>query len=357
MARQLLLVILTLLTVVYVSASRRQKELAKVSKVVRGFSAVDTNYIEPQRYNFTVMLQTTFNYDIYRLRSYSGQSVLFSPDVLAKLGPYIGWRWVFLGYTFDLKNLNFTSKKKQEFEFSIYSSQVGVDLFYRRTGSDYKIRNVYMGKDADVYLNDNISFDGLNVGITGANLYYIFNHKRFSYPAAFSQSTIQRKSCGSWMAGIGYTQNSLELDYEKLKATIEGSDHAGEAKLDSGFMFSSVNYLDVSLSVGYAYNYVFSKRWLLCASASAALAYKHTKTKGSEESEQHGFQIDNFNMDAIGRFGLVYNNMRWYSGLSAILHCYNYRKQRFAANNIFGTINVYIGYNFGLKKEYRRKRK
>ena len=44
-----------------------KKELSTVKKVVRGFSKIDTNYIEPQHYNFTVMLQSTSTYDIYRL--------------------------------------------------------------------------------------------------------------------------------------------------------------------------------------------------------------------------------------------------------------------------------------------------
>ena len=124
-----------------------KKELSTVKKVVRGFSKIDTNYIEPQHYNFTVMLQSTSTYDIYRLRSSNGQSITFAPDVVMKIGPYIGWRWFFLGYTFDLKNIGFSDNgSKREVQFSIYSSQIGVDLFYRRTGSDYKIRDAWMGK-------------------------------------------------------------------------------------------------------------------------------------------------------------------------------------------------------------------
>ena len=196
-------VVIAVAAVVCTGADARQRELSKVRKTIRGFSAIDTNYIEPQHYNFTVMLQSTFNYDMYWLKSYSGQSIMFSPDIIMKVGPYVGWRWFFLGYTFDLKHLGFgSSGNKREVEFSIYSSQIGVDLFYRRTGSDYKIRKVYMGDGVDTERFEGMSFEGINVGITGANIYYIFNHKRFSYPAAFSQSTCQKRSCGSWMAGV-----------------------------------------------------------------------------------------------------------------------------------------------------------
>ena len=47
-------------------------------------------------------------------------------------------------------------------------------------------------------------FTGFQSNIKGLNAYWIFNHKHFSYPAAYSQSTNQRKSCGSLMAGFAY---------------------------------------------------------------------------------------------------------------------------------------------------------
>lgn len=330
----------------------------KVRKIVKGFSAIDSSYIEPQHYNYAAMLQSTFNYDMYWLKSGTNQSIMFSPDVIMRMGPYFGWRWIFLGYTFELKNLGFGGdSKKKEIALSLYSSQIGVDLFYRRTGSDYKIRKVSMGEKVNTEQLNEMDFDGINVGITGLNLYYIFNHHRFSYPAAFSQSTCQKISCGSWMAGMGYTRNSIDLDYDKLKNVVESNvNPAGSVTLDSGLMFNSVKFIDINASLGYAYNWVFAKDWLLCASGSLALAYKHTKSENTEYND-HGFNINNVNIDGIARFGLVYNNMKWYSGLSAILHSYNYKKSRFEANNWFGSINVYVGFNFGLKKEYRKKQK
>ena len=48
--------------------------------------------------------------------------------------------------------------------------------------------------------------------------------------------------------------------------------------------------------------------------------------------------------------------MRWYAGASVIVRAYNYRKSRFAANNIFGSLNMYIGYNFGARSRYKKKK-
>jgi hypothetical protein len=40
--------------------------------------------------------------------------------------------------------------------------------------------------------------------------YYTFNHRHFSFPAAFTQNYIQRRSAGSWLAGISYQGGSIK---------------------------------------------------------------------------------------------------------------------------------------------------
>ena len=325
-----------------------------IKYTIRGFDRLEDEYIEPQHYEWSVMVQATRNFEEFILSS-NGQSIMFSPDQRIKVGPYFGWRWFFLGWTFDLKNLDIFSKRdKREIDLSIYSSQVGVDLFYRRTGSDYKLRQMRMGYGIDGTRFEDTPFSGMSVGITGVNAYYIFNHGRFSYPAAFSQSTCQKISCGSWMAGAGFYKNTLNLDFEQLRDLIEDKLGGDEAvKLDSGLMFDRIKYFDYSLSGGYAYNWVFARNWLFCASGQAALAYK--RGSGDTADDYDGFSIKKLNLDGIGRFALVYNNTRWYAGATAILRTNNYRTDRFTANNIFGSMNAFVGYNFILKQRYRKK--
>ena len=180
---------------------------------------------------------------------------------------------------------------------------------------------MYLGKDINTDAIRGTDFGGLTSTIKGFNVYYIFNHRRFSYPAAFSQSTIQRRSAGSPLLGIGYTQHSLDVNWGELNKVI--SNRLGSLvpanPIDSTLMFSEVKYIDVSISGGYAYNWVFARNWVLAG-------------------------------DGIGRFGVVWNNSKWYVGTSTILHAYNYRRSNFSTNNFFGSINLYVGFNFGRKK-------
>ena len=329
----------------------------EVKRIVRRFDWIDTTYIEPQHYNYTVMLQTTHTYDRYTLRSGGDdpQSLTFSPDGKLRLGPYFGWRWLFAGYTFELSDINL-SNLRQELTLSLYTSQIGIDLFFRRTGNDYRIRNANMGRDIDASQLNGSHFGGIKAGITGFNAYYIFNHGRFSYPAAFSQSTIQKVSCGSWMAGLGYTKHTLSFDHDALQQLVDERLGRLEAVVDSGLMFNKVHYNDFSLSGGYAYNWVFARQWLFAASLQAAIAYKRSSADVPDDQQNYlDFMFSNVNLDGIGRFGVVYNNMRWYAGANVIVHTYNYRKPRFQTNNTFGSMNLYVGYNFGVKKKYRKK--
>lgn len=333
-----------------------EKKMSWLRRTIRGFSYIDENYVEPQHYNWSVMVLGRYTWDSYRLRTTGAdrQSVSFSPHNVFKVGPYFGWRWVFLGYTVDLKNISLNSSGWQGIDASIYSAQIGADVYYHHRRDDYMLREVNLGKGLNERLLEDVPFDGISVGETGFSLYYIFNHQRFSYPAAFAQSTCQKISCGSWMAGIGYMSNSLEFDHEAFQELVDERYGSQTVTLDSALMFNKIQYYNLHASVGYAYNWVFARNCLFCASGSLALAYKKSHGE-TENSDKGGFDMNNLNVDAIGRFGLVYNNTRWYAGASAIVRTYNYRKDRFVANNVLGEVCLYIGYNFGLKSRYKKK--
>lgn len=326
------------------------------TRYFKDFNEIDTTYIEPQHYNYAVMLQNTNTYETYRISSESGQSVSFAPEMTYRIGPYFGWRWVFLGYTFDISHLT-SSHKKKEFDISLYSNLMSIDLYYRKTGNDYKIRNIGLNHQLKTIRDVDIPFSGLNVGIIGFDIHYIFNHKKFSYPAAFSQSTIQRRSCGSALMGVGYTRHSIDLDYEKLQKAMNSLpkdivEKHGTVVLDSGMMFNNVKYRYTSISGGYAYNWVFARNWLAAASLSLSLGYMESVGDlwRNQKDRLHDFSFSNITFDGTGRFGIVWNNTRWFAGMSAIIHSYNYKKSQFSTNSKFGSLNFYVGLNFNRKR-------
>ena len=108
----------------------------------------------------------------------------------------------------------------------------------------------------------------------------------------------------------------------------------------------------MSVSGGYAYNWVFAKNWLMSTSLSLALGYKHVTgaLRKDEVTLLRDFSFENVKLDGTLRVGVVWNNTKWFAGMSAILHSYNYKTSQFYTNNIFGSLNFYVGFNFARKR-------
>ena len=322
----------------------------KIRKEVKDFNAIDTTYISPNLYNLAFMLEHSTWYEHYRLGNNSSndrQSLNFSPTLGTKLGIYFGWRWIFLGYTFDVEDLfggNKNKPKKKEMSLNIYSSKFGIDLYYRKTGSDFKLRS-HEGFNLNAPIR-NIGFDGLESRIKGLNAYWIFNHRKFSYPAAYSQSTNQRRSAGSFMAGFSYSQHRITFDYNKLPPSMLN-------QLNANLLFSHIKYSDYSLGFGYGYNWVFAKNWVSNLSLLPGIGYKKSRVDDNDFKNDHW--IKDINFDLITRAGIVYNNSKYFVGASVVLHTYDYRKPNLSVTNSFGTLRIYAGFNFWKKKEYREK--
>ena len=317
----------------------------KIKEVGKQINAIDTNYISPNLYNLAFMLEHSTWYEHYQLGTNQNnqiQKLNFSPNLGTKMGIYFGWRWIFLGYTFDVEDLfgdNKNKPKKKEMSLNIYSSKFGMDLYYRKTGSDFKLRS-QEGFNLDEQFK-NIQFDGLQSNIIGLNAYWIFNHKKFSYPAAYSQSTNQRKSAGSFMAGFSYSRHKIFFDHNKLPDPMTEN-------LNPQLQFNKIKYSDYSLGFGYGYNWVFAKNWVSNLSLLPGIGFKKSKIDDNDFKDEHW--IKDINFDLITRAAVVYNNSKYFAGASLVMHTYDYRKPNLSVTNSFGTLRIYAGFNFWKRK-------
>ena len=247
-----------------------------------------------------------------------------------------------MGYTYDNEDIfgdNKNKPKKKEMSLNIYSSKFGVDLYYRKTGSDFKLRS-QVGFNLDDQFK-NIHFDGLQSNIIGLNAYWIFNHKKFSYPAVYSQSTNQRKSAGSFMAGFSYSRHKIFFDHNKLPEAMKEN-------LDPHLQFKKIKYSDYSFGFGYGYNWVFAKNWVSNLSLLPGIGFKKSKIDDNDFKDEHWIKDINFNL--ITRAGVVYNNSKYFAGASLVMHTYDYRKPNLSVTNSFGTLRIYAGFNFWKRK-------
>ena len=191
--------------------------------------------------------------------------------------------------------------KDYEFNFNYYSSSISLDFSYQRSES----------LKGDVYRDDR-GVQTLETGdltMKAINLagYYAFNHRRFSFPAAFTQSYIQRRSAGSWLAGISYQGGIIETS-DELKAR---KPDAPEITIDVGH---------IGIGGGYGYNWVPSKKWLLHISMLPTFVV-YNRNKMTVNGERKEAQRMRFNMIFNERVAIVHNfSSRYFAGATLVMN-------------------------------------
>lgn len=152
------------------------------------------------------------------------------------------------------------------------------------------------------------------------------------------------------MAGFSYSQHNLSFDWKKLPNEMQ-------EQLNPTLRFNNVKYSDYSINVGYGYNWVFAKNCVANLSLLPAIGFKKSRIDSDNENGNdinHNW-IKDINFDLITRAGVVYNETKYFVGASLVAHTYDYQKENFSLTNFFGTLRVYIGFNFWKRKEYRNK--
>lgn len=325
-----------------------------IKRFIGEFNTYDTTYIEPQHYKFQAMLQMSSMFQQFTLYQDDVHKLSLSPDVNTRIGPYVGYSLIFLGYTLQLNNL-YIGNNKKTFNLSLYTSLIGADIFINNNNK-FKIKDI-ISADATSDIAEamyNVEFGGFNVNYWGFNTYYIFNHRRHGYPAAYNQSTCQKRSAGSPLVGFGFGRYNMEMDWQQLDDLIAHHVPSYTPKFADGSYTESVKYDRYSLYGGYSYNWAFARNWMMGGSATLALSYN----KGGSETFRldnifRDFKFDNLRVDGISRLAVVWNNTRLFAGLMAKVDSYTYSKARFKVNNINASINIYAGLNFGKKRQYR----
>ena len=187
-----------------------------------------------------------------------------------------------------------------EFNFEYHGQQISFDISYLRATSlkgDIQYRDI-----------DHLDEEGLRMNVVNASASYIFNHRKFSYPAALFQNYYQLRSAGSWLAGLSVQSGSIKTT-DELKAR---SPQAPEVHL---------TFANIALGGGYGYNFVFGRhsQWLFHLSAlPSAVLYKHNRlTVNGDEMKDHRLC---FNMIFNERAALVYHfTPRYNAGASLIM--------------------------------------
>ena len=309
----------------------------------------DTTYIEIQDfYNWCAEVQLTNRFEMYEIDNGSDFFLRVAPKIRTRVGPFFGWRFAFFGYNIDIKSI--FNHDDIDLAGSVYSSAFGMDLFYRRVGGNYNIKRLIMNDvnySADLH---DLPFDGINVGMTRINFYYVTNYKKYSHQAAFSQTNRQLKSAGSLLLGAAYAHNRITVDWDRLTNIINST---YGTNLPTNAVTGTQKNDEITLTAGYGYNWVFSRNWLAAGELTAGIgALFHKADSQKPESSSDIFKsINNFAnsylaFNANARIAILWNNGPWFSGVQGVFFYYQSGNGKVVNRNILGTTYVFLGFNF-----------
>ena len=200
--------------------------------------------------------------------------------------------------------------KDYEFNASASSNRYIIDLGYQRS-------NTLSGDITTKEREYHISKDFLEMKFLNITGFYIFNHRRFSYPAAFSQSYIQKRSAGSWLAGLSF-----------MGGSIYTSEEAQEGSHDL-----HIKVRNVAIGGGYGYNLVCHKLLFHLSLMPTIIFYNYNKITMDGESVHEYTHFPDLIVN--GRAAIIYNiSPRYFIGSTYIVN-----------SSVFGNFKHYTSQN------------
>ena len=269
-------------------------------------------------------------------------STRINPPVAQSLGFFVGYRGLGVSYS----PIKLRKKTGTYWSFGTTGGRFGLNCRIRTfSTNDIKIEANFDDQKVE---DDGSSDAPITVTTIFLDGYYLFNGRRYSQAAAYNQSVIQRRSCGSFMLGGMIYGSYIDLAENEDIRNAPLIMHTGNA---GRMVFTQIN-----LGLGYGYNWVPGRGWLINAmlmpsvslySKSTTTYYKYNKNiidfytyinnTGSEEGWIDDLQVVETNKETTR--GRIFLN-----GDTRLSVTYNWDRYFLSA---FGQFNA-----FGYKHSY-----
>ena len=207
--------------------------------------------------------------------------------------------------------------KDYELNFNSYGRRFGFDIIYQNA-HNFSGWHENDGQERITLPTDLLSLKTLNL-----NAFYIFNNRRFSYPAAFSQSYIQQQSSGSFLLAASGQGHDIFLEVGRT---------------------SNIFAVGTLRATGDAYNYVPSERWLLHISALPTfIVYSNTSMTFNDSYVPLHYHFPE--VIITGRGAVVRQIGNKFFGLSMVFNFTNIGNEKsLAVHNTKWRIRTFLGF-------------
>ena len=355
-------------------APPKQKGIMGFARKVMNFldtmavSGIDTTYIATPKLPWQVMTKLALNQSDVKMNA-SVAAAPFAPwgitsdvlceqrirtDVTSAVGAWLGYR----GYGVGLSK-QVAGDKGFYLVLTAMGGRYGANIRFHnfKTGNP-RVKFSFDTEEGHEVEYPEVELESpINVKTITADAYYMFNGKRFSYSAAYDQSMYQLRSAGSFIVGATYFQSSI--------------DYADNTNADLIFYMNNVGKIkqwQASLGVGYAYNYVPHRNWLISMMAMPTFTFvNHIKAErygsnwkdsfldGDEDLDYELWKItpegtvsrnSNMKLNIDLRLAATYNIGRFFVAAYGTLTQNNANFEGNKTRTLSWYVNSFFGYRF-----------
>ncbi|MCM1483335.1 MAG: DUF4421 domain-containing protein [Muribaculaceae bacterium] len=298
----------------------------------RTFNSYDTTYVVGVGSNWKAMLNSYNWMESYMMFFGPNRTIHMHSDLYNDLGAYVSFMAVKVGYMAKVDNFfghgkNMRKNAQLSFNCSLFSAS----LDYTHTEGGTNITHFGGYNDGKHF---SYKFEDVSMRTLSGDLYYFFNHMRYSQAAAYAFSKYQLKSAGSWIAGVAFNSQTIDMDFSHLPPDMK----LFLPSLHSHYRF---RYTDYALLGGYAHNWVlYPRRWLINLSVLPAIGYKYSYRDSSEGKR------DMFATNLKVRTSVVYNHRSLFASLQGRFDGNLYYNNDYTFFNSIESLSLIVGVRF-----------
>ncbi len=277
-------------------------------------SETDTAYIRDYSRDLTTRFYFSRKYTGYGVRDYQQrQELLYRPNDRFNVGIGINYAFVGLNLGVNIPLVNddddrYGQTRYLDAQSHLYLPRLAVDLYLQH------YRGYYLNKPQNWVENwqrgnPHPQRGDLRTTSIGFNLQYIFNHRHFSYRAAYLQNAWQKKSAGTFLLGS-------ESYLIRMRADSAVTDPArASAPFFNGVAFNGSDVYSLGANAGYAHTFVYKAHFFLTVSLVGGVGLGTTRLEvpGAKDQAKWGLHLNN-----TARIALGYNSSRYFVGLSVV---------------------------------------
>jgi hypothetical protein len=250
MKRLFVIIVFFLVTSVYAQENNFWR---KVNDLLTKVKNIDTTYIYQPKQGFTfglfsslqqVGFDTKFKFDYLNEEGTPMPGISnyhLDENPCPKIGFELGYGKFVLGYGFEVGPKR--TYKTRTFGLNILGQNWGLHSNYFKFNSTFRA-HIAVGNAGDPhhFEEDIFSVEPAEMTYLSIDGYYLFNNKRFAYPATYKAGLVQRKTAGAWIVTGRYMQGSLF--------------NPPQFSDDNYYVLDGYSTMQISVGGGYSVNFV-----------------------------------------------------------------------------------------------------